>query len=86
MRPIDKVIKNRLVLKSPKVQKATPCATELSSLFNCWRALGTETAQCASAATALMACMATKQEVKSTGKSTAEINKWIVALEAKKQL
>jgi len=56
MKTLDKIGKP-FTLRSKRVIEATPCAVELSTLFNCWRAIGVDASQCATTAKALVACM-----------------------------
>ena len=57
MRHIDKIGKP-IVIRPKKVLEATPCAMELTTLLNCWRALATDASQCNDSAKALTQCMA----------------------------
>ena len=56
MRTIDK-IKQPLKLRPPQITRASPCANEISTLFNCWRAFEVDAAPCAASAAALVTCM-----------------------------
>eukprot|EP00842_Homolaphlyctis_polyrhiza_P004082 jgi/Hompol1/4675/HPOL_003831-RA len=87
MRVIEK-IKRPIQLKPAKIMQATPCALEMSTLFNCWRALSVDASHCAASAAALTKCMSTKAKSNAADASaaTAEINKWLLKLSKGKQL
>jgi hypothetical protein len=59
MRAFEK-LKKPILLKPSKIIRATPCAKEITNLFNCWRATKIEAEECAAMAIALTACMTTK--------------------------
>jgi hypothetical protein len=77
MRAIDK-LKRPVILKPQKFSKATPCAAQLTKLFNCWRDSNIDAASCAALSLELTACMAAKKEVKADTErwSNQELNKW----------
>ncbi|RKP04236.1 hypothetical protein CXG81DRAFT_8518 [Caulochytrium protostelioides] len=79
MRPIDK-IQQPLQARPTKFRKATPCAVELSALFNCWRASAIDDPRCAESGTALAKCMSTYQPPAKVGSRSVEINKWLAAV------
>ncbi|KAI8926782.1 hypothetical protein BC831DRAFT_455023 [Entophlyctis helioformis] len=85
MRAIEK-LKRPLQLKPPKVTQATPCALELSTMFNCWRALSVDASECASSAKALSQCMASKGRTTAQSSSVDEINKWLLKVKNHKHL
>ncbi|ORY45147.1 hypothetical protein BCR33DRAFT_634161, partial [Rhizoclosmatium globosum] len=47
-----------LTMRPAKMMRASPCATEISTLFNCWRALEVDAKGCMESARALAGCMA----------------------------
>ncbi|KAJ3300901.1 hypothetical protein HDV03_001681 [Kappamyces sp. JEL0829] len=75
MRSIDK-LKKPVLLKPGKIIRATPCAKEITNLFNCWRTTKIEAAECSAMAVALTACMTQKGPAPAAA-STKEINSWI---------
>ncbi|KAH6594474.1 hypothetical protein BASA61_004011 [Batrachochytrium salamandrivorans] len=86
MRVIEK-LKRPIQLKPIKLQQATPCAMEISAMFNCWRAMSIDATSCAAAAGALTLCMTAK--AKSPPEATSsinEINKWLIKVSKRKQL
>ncbi|KAI9104999.1 hypothetical protein DFS34DRAFT_691202 [Phlyctochytrium arcticum] len=85
MRTIDK-IKQPIVLRPPKIMSATPCAVEVATLFNCWRAISVDSAQCVESARALTTCMASKGATKSSSNSVDEINLWLKKARSGKQV
>ncbi|KAJ3101400.1 hypothetical protein HDU97_001387 [Phlyctochytrium planicorne] len=85
MRTLDK-IKQPVKLRPPKIMRATPCAAEMSTLFNCWRALEVDSPSCASSAQALIACMAKARPAASQSQSIDHVNRQLAKLRQKKQL
>jgi hypothetical protein len=77
MRAIEK-LKRPVILKPQKFTKATPCAAELTKLFNCWRDSKIDSQACAAFSLELTACMATKKEVNAGSErwTSQELNKW----------
>ena len=59
MRTLDK-IKQPLAIKPRKITPATPCAVEITTLFNCWRSIAVDAPACAESGKALIKCMQTK--------------------------
>ena len=57
MRNLDRIGKP-IVLKPKRIQLATPCADELTTVLNCWRSLGVDATSCAEVSKSLMTCMA----------------------------
>ncbi|KAI8611368.1 hypothetical protein BC830DRAFT_1041172, partial [Chytriomyces sp. MP71] len=47
-----------LTMRPAKMMRATPCAAEISTLFNCWRAIDVDAPGCLEPARALATCMA----------------------------
>ncbi|KAJ3408848.1 hypothetical protein HDV05_004739 [Chytridiales sp. JEL 0842] len=84
MRTIDK-LKQPVKIRPPNMLRASPCATEISTLFNCWRALGVDSTGCANSAKALAGCMA--QPMKASKKNSVDsINHWLGEVRKRKQL
>ncbi|KAJ3270604.1 hypothetical protein HDV01_007700 [Terramyces sp. JEL0728] len=75
MRVIQK-LKEPVVLRPKRIIKATPCATEVSNLFNCWRNGKIDAESCAVLAAQLTACMASKKRT-NTKETAEEINTWL---------
>ena len=59
MRAIER-LKRPIQIKPTRLQQATPCALEISTMFNCWRAMSVDANGCAGAAAALTVCMTSK--------------------------
>ena len=56
MRTLDK-IDRPLKMRPQRIMRAAPCATEISTLFNCWRAIDVDAPGCIAAAAQLRLCM-----------------------------
>lgn len=63
MRTIDK-LKQPITLKRGKMYTASPCAQEMTLLFNCWRTLSLGNPGCESASKVLMNCIGSVGKVK----------------------
>ncbi|KAJ3217919.1 hypothetical protein HDU67_007070 [Dinochytrium kinnereticum] len=85
MRTIDK-IKQPIKLRPPKILRATPCAAEMSTLFNCWRSLDVDAPGCASSAKALVMCMAKPRVAAGQSQSIEAMNRQLAKLRQGKQL
>ena len=60
MRAVEK-LKRPILLKPKKTTKATPCAPEITNLFNCWRNHGNmDEKSCLQSVLLLKNCMKTK--------------------------
>ncbi|KAJ3341826.1 hypothetical protein HDU93_003947 [Gonapodya sp. JEL0774] len=71
-----KKLKSPLKIRPRKEIAATPCAVELTTLFNCWRSFGVDTPNCLMAAKGVTDCVA-KSRATGGKKSTDEINYWL---------
>lgn len=77
MKVVDR-LKKDVRITSRSVQKAAPCAQEIGTVFNCWRANNFDTKACALAAAELVECMKSrKPSAKSKDKSVNMINYWM---------
>jgi hypothetical protein len=56
MRPLDRIGKP-IIVRPKKAVPATPCAMEVTTLFNCWRAIGVDAAACMESSRSLVECM-----------------------------
>ncbi|KAJ3295507.1 hypothetical protein HDU79_009030 [Rhizoclosmatium sp. JEL0117] len=72
-------------MRPAKMMRASPCATEISTLFNCWRALEVDAKGCMESARALAGCMAVPVKVAKTN-SAGDINKKLAKLRQGKSL
>ena len=77
MRAIQK-LKEPVIIKPPKITKATPCAIEIAGMFNCWRQSGVDSAKCAEFVTKLGQCMTVKKAA-TKGRDSTDINYWLKA-------
>ncbi|KAI8850850.1 hypothetical protein BC829DRAFT_388455 [Chytridium lagenaria] len=85
MRTLDK-IKQPIKLRPPKMLRATPCAAEMSTLFNCWRALDVDAPGCMNTAKSLIACMGKARVASGQSQSIDSMNKQLAKLRQGKQL
>ncbi|KAL2913602.1 hypothetical protein HK105_206904 [Polyrhizophydium stewartii] len=86
MRVIEK-LKRPIQLKPAKMLQATPCALEMTTMFNCWRAMSVDAAECGASARALAQCMTSKgKSGPSSASTTQEINRWLLKVSKRKQL
>ncbi|KAI8837419.1 hypothetical protein BJ741DRAFT_603427 [Chytriomyces cf. hyalinus JEL632] len=84
MRVIEKMHKP-LAMRPAKMARAAPCATEISTLFNCWRAIDVDAPGCLEPARALATCMAAPTKAAKSS-SSADINKKLAKLRTGKTL
>ncbi|KAI9209232.1 uncharacterized protein BJ171DRAFT_485801 [Polychytrium aggregatum] len=84
MRPIERYRK-AVTLRPPKIQEATPCAIELSTLFNCWRATEVDSPKCAASAKALIQCMMKPTTRTAQGEKIHDLNAWLLKLRSGKR-
>jgi hypothetical protein len=76
MRVVQK-LKEQVVIKPPKITKATPCALEIAGMFNCWRASGVDATKCAEFANRLTQCMAAQGRSRPQKQNADDINYWL---------
>ncbi|KAJ3031134.1 UNVERIFIED_CONTAM: hypothetical protein HDU68_006265 [Siphonaria sp. JEL0065] len=81
---IEKIHKP-LTMRPAKTMKAAPCAPEISTLFNCWRALDVDAKPCAESAKALALCMAAPIKT-AKASSASDINAKLAKLRRGKTL